>query len=131
MAGNIGANVIAAALDAFSFTLLIPFLNALFGEQQLISNSGWIGRLQTYVVGSFLNPADKLGSVEAMIIAIVAIVAVKNVFVWAAGQLGASLQELVTRDLRDRVFAHMQRLHLNLISVTNDDAATLAEDALS
>ena len=118
MAGNIGANVIAAALDAFSFTLLIPFLNALFGEQQLISNSGWIGRLQTYVVGSFLNPADKLGSVEAMIIAIVAIVAVKNVFVWAAGQLGASLQELVTRDLRDRVFAHMQRLPLGYFQRT-------------
>ncbi|HEX7020619.1 MAG TPA: ABC transporter transmembrane domain-containing protein [Gemmatimonadaceae bacterium] len=118
MAGNIGANIVAAALDAFSFTLLIPFLNALFGEQQLISNSGWIGRLQTYVVGSFLNPADKLGSVEAMIIAIVAIVAIKNVFVWAAGQLGASLQELVTRDLRDRVFGHMQRLPLGYFQRT-------------
>ena len=37
---------------------------------------------------------------------------VKNVFVWIAGQLGASLQEYVTRDLRDAVFRHMQRLPL-------------------
>ena len=29
------------------------------------------------------------------------VVALKNVFVWLAGQLGASLQEYVTRDLRD------------------------------
>ena len=47
-----------------------------------------------------------------MILAIMAIVAVKNIFVWLAGQLGASLQEYVTRDLRDAVFQHMQRLSL-------------------
>ena len=32
MAGNVVCNIIAAALDVFSFTLLIPFLNALFGQ---------------------------------------------------------------------------------------------------
>ena len=37
---------------------------------------------------------------------------IKNVFQWIAGQLGASLQEFVTRDLRDGVFRHMQRLPL-------------------
>jgi subfamily B ATP-binding cassette protein MsbA len=40
------------------------------------------------------------------------IVAVKNVFVWLSGQFGASLQEYVTRDMRDAVFRHMQRLPL-------------------
>ena len=34
-------------------------------------------------------------------VAIIVIVLVKNVFVWLSGQLGASLQENVTRDLRD------------------------------
>jgi len=34
------------------------------------------------------------------------------VFVWLAGQFGASLQENVTRDLRDGVFQHIQRLPL-------------------
>ena len=42
----------------------------------------------------------------------------KNVFVWLAGQLGASLQEYVTRDLRDAVFRHMQRLPLGYFQRT-------------
>ena len=39
-------------------------------------------------------------------------------FVWIAGQLGASLQEYVTRDLRDAVFRHMQRLPLGYFQRT-------------
>src|SRR3954451_22170569 len=111
MAGTIACNVVAAALDVLSFTLLVPFLNALFGEAQLIPSTSpsWISRLQQQLVGAFLDPGDRLGSVEVMMVAIIAIVALKNVFVWLNGQLGASLQENVTRDLRDGVFRHLQR----------------------
>ena len=114
MTGTIACNIVAAALDVFSFTLLVPFLNALFKANQYISGGGssWIARLQSRLVGSFLNTADPLGSVETMIIAILAVTAVKNVFVWLGGQLGASLQENVTRDLRDAVFTHLVRLPL-------------------
>jgi subfamily B ATP-binding cassette protein MsbA len=120
MVGTIACNIVAAALDVFSFTLLVPFLNALFGEQQLIPKTApsWISRLQDQLVGSFLNPADRLGSVETMMIAIIAIVTLKNVFVWLGGQLGASLQENVTRDLRDGVFTHLQRLPLSYFQRT-------------
>ncbi len=120
MAGTIACNVIAAALDVFSFTLLVPFLNALFKAQQYIPgvDSTWISRIQVRMVGAFLDPRDPLGSVETMIIAIVAIVAVKNVFVWLGGQFGASLQENVTRDLRDAVFTHLQRLPLGYFQRT-------------
>lgn len=114
MAGTIACNITAAALDVFSFTLLVPFLQALFRAPHYLTTSpgSFVTRLQERLVGSFLNPADPLGSVETMIVAIVAIVAVKNVFVWLGGQLAASLQELVTRDLRDAVFRHLQRLPL-------------------
>ena len=114
MVGTITSNVIAAALDVFSFTLLPLFLNALFGAQKLIpaASPGWITSAHERMVGAFLDPADRLGSVETMMIAIIAIVALKNVFVWLAGQFGASLQENVTRDLRDGVFHHLQRLPL-------------------
>ena len=113
MAGNIACNVIAAGLDVFSFTLLIPFLNALFNQPSLLPRSaGWITTLQNRTVGAFLDPQKPLPSLGAMIIAIMIIVAVKNVFVWLSGQFGASLQEYVTRDMRDGVFRHMQRLPL-------------------
>ena len=130
MLGTIASNVIAAILDVFSFTLLVPFLNALFGEQQLIPKStvasaagqaaqaNWISRLQEHLIGAFINPADRLGSVEAMMVAIIIIVLVKNVFVWLSGQLGASLQENVTRDLRDSVFQHLQRQPLGYFQHT-------------
>ena len=120
MVGTIACNVIAAALDVFSFTLLVPFLNALFGAQQLIPRAAasWVTRLQDQLVGNFLNPADRLGSVATMMVAIMAIVALKNTFVWLAGQLGASLQENVTRDLRDGVFRHLQRLPLGYFQRT-------------
>jgi len=120
MVGTVASNVIAAALDVFSFTLLPLFLNALFGEQQLIpkASPGWITSAHERLVGAFLNPADRLGSVETMMIAIIAIIAIKNAFVWFAGQLGASLQENVTRDLRDSVFRHLQRLPLRYFQRT-------------
>jgi subfamily B ATP-binding cassette protein MsbA len=70
------------------------------------------------MVGAFLNPSDRLGSVETMMVAIVAIVALKNVFVWMGGQFGASLQENVTRDLRDGVFTHLVRLPLGYFQRT-------------
>ena len=119
MASTVACNIIAAALDVFSFTLLVPFLNALFGAPSFIPrSSSWISSVQDALVGTFLNPANRLGSVETMMVAIIAIVLVKNVFVWLGGQFGASLQENVTRDLRDSVFRHLQRLPLGYFQRT-------------
>jgi len=53
-----------------------------------------------------------------MIVVILVVVAIKNVFVWLSGQFGASLQEYLTRDLRDAVFEHMQRLPLRYFQQT-------------
>lgn len=119
MAGNVLSNVIGAALGAFSFTLLIPFLNALFREPSFLPrSSGWIARVQARTIGAFLDPANPQRSLGAVIIVVMIVVAVKNVFVWLAGQFGASLQEYVTRDLRDAVFRHMQRLPLRYFQQT-------------
>jgi ATP-binding cassette, subfamily B, bacterial MsbA len=119
MVGTIACSIIAAALDAFSFTLLIPFLRELFRAKDVIpATGGWINELQQRMVGAFIDSRDRLGSLAVMIVAIVIIVVVKNVFVWLGGQFGASLQELVTRDLRDRVFRHLQRLPLGYFQRT-------------
>src|SRR6185436_255379 len=113
MAGNVTCNVIAAALNTFVFTLLMPFQNEIFNKDKLISTEGWLGDVQRRLIDPFVGPTtDRLGTLKVIMIAIVTIVLVKNFFMWLAGQLGASLQEYVTRDLRDRVFRHMQRLPL-------------------
>jgi subfamily B ATP-binding cassette protein MsbA len=43
---------------------------------------------------------------------------VKNLLIWVSSQLGASLQEYVTRDLRNAVYAHLQRLPLPFFTRT-------------
>ena len=119
MAGNIACNLIAACLDVFSFTLLIPFLAALFQQKDYLpKGAGWVTTVQQATVGVFLDPTNPRGSLSAMIVVILIVVAIKNVFVWLGGQFGASLQEYVTRDLRDGVFQHMQRLPLRYFQQT-------------
>jgi subfamily B ATP-binding cassette protein MsbA len=119
MAGNIVCNLIAAVLGVFSYTLLIPFLNALFQKSSLLPvNAGLVAQIQSRTIGAFLDPANPRDSLRAVIFVIIAVVATKNVFVWLAGQFGASLQEYVTRDLRDAVFQHMQRLSLRYFQRT-------------
>ncbi len=117
--GNILFNVTAAALDGIAFTLLIPFLNTLFGLPNAIAQDmGWLTDVQDRLIGAFLIADDPLGSLRGVILVIIAMVALKNVFLWAGGQLGASLQEYLTRDLRAAVFSHMQRLPLGWFSRT-------------
>lgn len=113
MLGAIGASALAALFDAYSFSLLIPFLNALFGMTTLLPvNTGWLTAFLNRTIGLLLDPNDKMGSLQVVIFIIVGSVALKNFFVWLAGNLGAQLQEYVTRDVRDAVYTHLQRLPL-------------------
>jgi subfamily B ATP-binding cassette protein MsbA len=119
MAGTVASSIVAAALDAFAFSLLIPFLNALFGTPQLIPpNKGLITAVQQQTIGWLLEGRDKMGALLVVIAVITVTVVVKNVFVWLGGQLGASLQEHVTRDLRDAVYRHLTRLPLGYFTRT-------------
>ena len=119
LGGNVVLNVLAAALDGVAFTLLIPFLNTLFGlEARIASGMGWLTALQQALIGPFLYPADPMGSLRAVILVILGMVALKNLALWGGGQFGASLQEYITRDLRHAVFSHLQRLPLTWFNRT-------------
>src|SRR3712207_8439365 len=94
MAGTVSSSIVAAALDAFAFSLLIPFLNALFGTAQLIpANKGLITAVQQKTIGYLLAGRSEMGALLVVIAVITVTVIVKNVFIWLGGQLGASLQE--------------------------------------
>ena len=113
MAGTVASNFVAAALDGYAFVLLIPFLNALFDQTPLPLQRGWVNEFLQVTVGALLDRADPMRSLRNVILIILATVAVKNFFAWLAGTLGAQLQEYVTRDLRDAVYRHLQRLPID------------------
>ena len=118
MAATIASNIGAALLDAFSFALLIPFLNTLFDQPALPIRDGWVAELLHRTIGLLLDPADKMGSLRNVILIMLATVTAKNVLVWFSGQLGAQLQEYVTRDIRDAVYRHLTRLPLGYFART-------------
>ena len=112
MVGTIAANIGAALLDAFSFALLIPFLNTLFAQPPIPVQGGPLNDFLRATIGFLLDENDRMGSLRNVILIIVATIALKNLLVWLAGQMAARLQEYVTRDLRNAVYRHLGRLPL-------------------
>jgi len=112
MAITIVANLVAALLDGFAIALLIPFLNILFHQPSTAMKSGWISKLLDATVGSRIVPGDEMHSLRNVIILVLVAVILKNLLVWVAGQFGATLQEYVTRDLRNAVYRHLAHLPL-------------------
>ena len=121
MAATIACNLIVAVLDVASLALLIPFLQTLFGVAQTATQqiaTGGVQGMLNKAIGHFLDPSDKMGSLQTVVLIILAAITLKNIFAWLSGQLGAGLQELVTRDLRDTVYRHLVQLPLSYFQRT-------------
>ena len=110
MAITIVCNLLAALLDGFAIALLIPFLNILFHQPSTSLKSGWVAKLLNATVGSQIIPGDEMRSLRNVILLVLAAVLLKNLLVWIAGQFGATLQEYVTRDLRNSVYRHLAQI---------------------
>jgi len=118
LVGAIVSNIGAAALDAFSIALLIPFLNTLFGQAPLNIKSPMVQRMLQGTVGHLMVPCDGLASLRNVVIVVMLVVVAKNVLVWLGNQFGASLQENITRDLRNAVYSHLARLPMSYFTKT-------------
>jgi subfamily B ATP-binding cassette protein MsbA len=136
MVGTILASFIAAVLDGMSLALLSPFLRVLNGDDvdttvaqptplvpgatggqsiTLFADAKqWFDELSNRMV----DPTNPMESLVRIIFIILATVLAKNIFVWVAGQFGARLQEFVTRDLRNSVYAHLERLPIGFFTRT-------------
>jgi subfamily B ATP-binding cassette protein MsbA len=112
MAITIACNLLAALMDGFAIALLIPFLNILFHQPATGLKSGWVSKLLDATVGTQIVPGDEMRSLRNVILLVLTAVLLKNVLVWIAGQFGATLQEFVTRDLRNSVYRHLAHLPL-------------------
>lgn len=112
--GSLLLGVLGAAFDAFSLLLLIPFLRSLFGMGPLIPGGGRNAaeRLIDWVAGGWLGDSSGLDGLRMVCLLVLAAIVLKNACLYVASVLSIRVQELLERDTRDTVHAHLQRLPL-------------------
>lgn len=131
--GAAAASTAFAALDAFSFVLLIPFLGTLFAgvsDPSGAANSSGaadpsgagpdaIRRAMDATVGRFVElDGEPLAAVTGIIVFIVVVVACKNAVDFLRAYLTARVEQGVTRDLRNQVYGHLLELDLSFFGRT-------------
>ncbi len=107
------AAVLASVLDGFTYTLLIPFLRILFDTPVSIAAGALtaVDSVQETVVGFALR-GDRSAAIRNVALLILVAVALKNVAAYTAGSLGVRIREGVARDMRMKLYTHVQHLGL-------------------
>ena len=111
----VAAAAIYAVLDATTYVLLIPFVDALFvsGGAPLAASDNGVQRLLDVTVYTWVDlTGDPLVAIGRIIVLILAVFLVKNLFAFARVYLLARAEQAVNRDLRDEVYDHLLDLDL-------------------
>ena len=118
-AANIAATLVAALMDGATFVLLIPFLRALFKLQALPSTgSSAVEQVLSRIAGPLLTvEAPEVALRNVVLVLLVALV-IKNAAAYAAAMSSVAIEEGVVRDLRVRLFRHLQTLPLGFFQRT-------------
>lgn len=115
---SIAAMTLFAALDAFSFTLLIPFLDVLFNGGAGTARAGEmfgggdnaVSRLLDWAVGDLVRQTTAMDALRNVVVLLFGVFLVKNVALYIQQYTVAVVEGRVTRDLRNDIYAHL--LHL-------------------
>jgi subfamily B ATP-binding cassette protein MsbA len=109
------ATFVFSLLDAVTYVLLIPFMQALFmqGSTPMKVHSAEIQHILDATVYRFVDMhGDPLVAVGRIILLMMILLAVKNVLDFARAYLVARAEQGVNRDLRDQVYDHVLDLDL-------------------
>ena len=119
-AATIAATVLASVLDGFTFVLLIPFLRTLFGDAALPAGgeASEVEALLDRVAGPLLAAGSPALALRNVVIVLLVALLLKNVMSYLASLGSVSIQEGVVRDLRIRLFRHLQTLPLGYFQRT-------------
>lgn len=114
-ATSIVAMVAFAAFDAFSFTLLIPFLSILFEPEGSVTEAvsavdGALGTLLQGILEALPATDDAMVALRSVVVLLFGVFLVKNVALYVQQYTVAMLEGRVTRDLRNHVYARLLQL---------------------
>src|SRR5690242_9444494 len=116
---NMTTTILASILDGATFVLLIPFLRTLFGQQALPATGGSVVEsVLSKVVGPFLASGNAVTAVGSVALILLVTLVVKNAALYAAAMSSVAIEEGVVRDLRVRLFRHLQTLPLGFFQRT-------------
>lgn len=110
------AMTVFAALDAFSFTLLIPFLNVLFmgggapGAVGVEAGDNSVHRLLDWVVGDLVAGQSPMAALRNVVLVMFAVFLLKNIAGYVQAYTNSVIEGRVTRDIRNHIYGHL--LHL-------------------
>jgi subfamily B ATP-binding cassette protein MsbA len=115
---SVGAMIVYAALDAFSFTLLIPFLEVLFsGAGDATGGGSFLGQgdtplhhLLAWLVGDLIAGVSPMVALRNVVLLLFGVFLVKNVAHYVQNYTVQVVQGRVTRNLRDQIYEHLLRL---------------------
>src|SRR6266705_1747545 len=116
---TVAVTVVSSVLDGFTFVLLIPFLRSLFGEAALPAQGGsHVEAMLDRIAGPFLHAGAAETALRNVVIVLLVALVLKNVTAYAASYWSVVIQEGVVRDLRVRLFQHLQTLPLGYFQRT-------------
>jgi ATP-binding cassette, subfamily B, bacterial MsbA len=110
------AMTVFAALDAISFTLLIPFLEVLFTVGQggdggtIFGGDSPIHRLLAWTMGDLVVGRTPMDALRNVVLVMFVVFLMKNIAAYVQAYTIAVIEGLVTRDLRDQLYGHILRL---------------------
>src|SRR2546422_2463422 len=118
-AANIAATLVASLMDGATFVLLIPFLRALFKLQASPPTASsaaerGLGR----AAGPLLRVRAPEVALRSVVLVLLVPLVIKNAAAYAAAMSSVAIEEGVVRDLRVRLFRHLQSLPLGFFQRT-------------
>src|SRR5438309_2786339 len=116
---NILATLVASVMDGATLALLIPFLRALFGQQALpTTGASGVEDVLAKIAGPFLAAGAPAVALRNVVVVLLGALVLKNVAQYAAAVSSVAIEEGVVRDLRVRLFRHLQALPLGFFQRT-------------
>jgi ATP-binding cassette, subfamily B, bacterial MsbA len=118
------AMVVFSALDAFSMTLLIPFLSVLFQSPDQLAAGLFEGRegaiydLLERVIGGLIPTGAPMEALRNVLLILFVVFLVKNIALYVQMYTVAVIEQLVTRDLRNQIYDHLMEMDLGFFQRT-------------
>jgi subfamily B ATP-binding cassette protein MsbA len=121
---SVVAMAVFSALDAFSMTLLIPFLEVLFrdpaeaGSTLFAGKEGAIYDMLERVIGGVIPPGAPMVGLRNVLLVLFLAFLLKNVALYIQLYTVVVIEQKVTKDLRDQIYEHLMDMDLGYFQRT-------------